>query len=386
MAAEQKQNNTTTDRRGFLKVSATVGASLIAAPGFSNAKAGGVTGSRHHVAAPEKINKNRTLGSGKYSMQVSALGLGCMGMSYHRGHIPDRKVSISLIRKAVELGVNLFDTAEVYGPFTNEELVGEALAPLRKDVMISTKFGFNIEDGKMAGLNSRPEHVREVVGQSLKRLKTDYIDLLYQHRVDPNVPIEDVAGTVKELIKEGKVRRFGLSEASAETIRKAHAVQPLTVVQSEYSLMWDKPEDSVFPALEELGVGFIPYSPLCRGYLSGMLNEQTKFYAANDNRAGLPRFTSESMKLNRPIIEALIDFGHQRGLTPSQVALTWLLARKPWIVPIPGTTKLAHLQENLMTADIQFGPEELRELDAAMSGITIHGDRYTGEEQKRVER
>jgi aryl-alcohol dehydrogenase-like predicted oxidoreductase len=257
---------------------------------------------------------------------------------------------------------------------------------MRKQVFISTKFGFNILDGKMAGVNSKPEHIRQVVEQSLKRLRTDYVDLLYQHRVDPNVPIEDVAGTVEALIKEGKVKHFGLSEASAETIRKAHVVQPLTVVQSEYSLMWKKPEESVLPLLEELGIGFIPYSPLCRGFLTGMLNEQTKFYAANDNRAGLPRFTSESMKLNRPIVEALIDFGHQRGMTPSQVALTWLLAKKPWIVPIPGTTKLAHLQENLMTADLQFSAEELRELEDAISKITIHGDRYTGEEQKRVER
>ena len=231
-----------------------------------------------------------------------------------------------------------------------------------------------------------PEHILQVVEQSLKRLRTDYIDLLYQHRVDPNVPIEDVAGTVKDLIKEGKVRRFGLSEAAGQTIRKAHAVQPLTVVQSEYSLMWKKPEEGVLPAIEELGIGFIPYSPLCRGYLTGMLNEQTKFYAANDNRAGLPRFAPEAMKLNRPIVDALIDFGHPRGLTPAQVALAWLLAKRPWIVPIPGTTKLAHLQENLMTADVQLVPEELRDLDSVVSTITIHGDRYTAEEQRRVER
>lgn len=373
------------DRRGFLKTGAALGASLIAAPGFGNTKSGDVPSTPHYVAAPDKITKHRTLGSGKYSMDVSALGLGCMGMSYHRGHIPDRKVSIALIRKAFELGVNLFDTAEVYGPFTNEELVGEALTPFRKDIFISTKFGFNIENGTMAGLNSRPDHIRKVVEQSLKRLRTDYIDLLYQHRVDPNVPIEDVAGTVKDLIKEGKARRFGLSEASAQIIRKAHAVQPVTVVQSEYSLMWKKPEESVLPALEELGIGFIPFSPLCRGYLSGMLNEQTKFYAPNDNRASLPHFTSESMKLNRPIIESLIHFGHLRGLTPSQVALTWLLAKKPWIVPIPGTTKLAHLNENLATADLQFTPEEWQELDNAISKITIYGDRYTGVEQQRVQ-
>ncbi|QJW89576.1 aldo/keto reductase [Spirosoma taeanense] len=319
-------------------------------------------------------------------MEVSSLGLGCMGMSYHRGRIPDRKVSIALIRKAVDEGVTLFDTAEVYGPFVNEELVGEALAPMRKRVMVSTKFGFNIQDGKIAGLNSRPEYIRAVVNQSLKRLRTDYIDLLYQHRVDPNVPIEDVAGTVKDLIQEGKVRRFGLSEASVQTIRKAHAVHPVTVVQSEYSLMWRKPEESVLPALEELGIGFIPYSPLCRGYLAGMLNEQTKFYAANDNRAGLPRYTPEALKLNRPIVDALVDFGISRGMTPAQVALAWLLAQKPWIIPIPGTTKAAHLGENLAVADLQIASEELQELGNVIAKIPIHGDRYTAEEQRRVEK
>lgn len=371
-------------RRSFLKLGTTLGAALFASPVLS--KSSELSSNTNTASPTAAITKHRTLGSGKMAMEVSALGLGCMGMSYHRGHVPDRKVAIAMIRKAVELGVTLFDTAEVYGPFTNEDLVGEALAPTRKEIMISTKFGFNIQDGKMAGLNSSPDHIREVVNQSLKRLRTDYIDLLYQHRVDPNVPIEDVAGTVATLIKEGKVKRFGLSEASAETIRKAHAVQPLTVVQSEYSLIWKKPEESAFAALEELGIGFIPFSPLCRGYLTGMLNEQTKFYAANDNRAGLPRFTPESMKMNRPIVQALIDFGHTRGLTPSQVALTWLLAKKPWIVPIPGTTKLAHLQENIVTADLQFAPEEIRELDNTISKITIYGDRYTGEEQKRVER
>ncbi len=378
------QKSNPLERRGFLKLGATMGAALIAAPAFSKSEE--TNNTSREVSAQPVITKHRTLGSGKYAMEVSALGLGCMGMSYHRGHIPDRKVSIALIRKAKELGVTLFDTAEVYGPLTNEDLVGEALAPIRKEVMISTKFGFNIENGKMAGLNSQPQHIRDVVEQSLKRLRTDYIDLLYQHRVDPNVPIEDVAGTVAALIKEGKVKRFGLSEASADTIRKAHAVQPITVVQSEYSLMWKKPEESVLPACEELGIGFIPFSPMCRGFLTGMLNEQTKFYAPNDNRAGLPRFTAESMKLNRPIVEALIDFGHVRGLTPTQVALAWLLAKKPWIVPIPGTTKLAHLNENLACADLQFTPEKIRELDSAVSKITIYGDRYTGVEQQRVEK
>jgi aryl-alcohol dehydrogenase-like predicted oxidoreductase len=374
------------DRRSFLKVGATLGTALIATPAFGAIKYDELATTGHNVSTPSRLTKHRTLGSGKYSMEVSALGLGCMGMSYHRGRVPDRKVAIALIRKAVELGVTFFDTAEVYGPFVNEELVGEALAPLRKEVFISTKFGFNIQDGRMAGLNSRPGHIRQVAEQSLKRLKVEYIDLLYQHRVDPNVPIEDVAGTVKDLIKEGKVRRFGLSEAGAETIRRAHAVQPLTAVQSEYSLMWKNPEDRVLPLLEELGIGFVPYSPLCRGYLTGTLNEQTKFYAANDNRAGLPRFTAEAMKLNRPIVDALNDFGHPKGLTSAQIALAWLLVQKPWVVPIPGTTKLAHLQENLLSLDLQIAPEEFRDLGSAISKIKIHGDRYTGEEQRRVER
>jgi aryl-alcohol dehydrogenase-like predicted oxidoreductase len=371
-------------RRSFLKAGATLGAALLAAPAFSNDLAGQAAIRKHQNTGQTDITKRRRLGSGKHSLEVSALGLGCMGMSYHRGRVPDRKVSIALIRKAAELGVTLFDTAEVYGPYINEELVGEALAPLRKEVLITTKFGFNIQNGKMAGLNGRPEHIRKVAEESLKRLRIETIDLFYQHRVDPKVPIEEVAGTVKDLIQEGKVKNFGLSEVSAQTIRRAHAVQPLTAVQSEYSLMWKLPEKEVLAVCEELGIGFVPYSPLCRGYLTGTLNEQTKFYAANDNRAGLPRYTPEAMKANRPVIDALIDFGHPRGLTPAQVALTWLLAQKPWIVPIPGTTKLAHLQENLGAADLQFTAEELRNLDSAVSKIKIHGDRYTEAEQNRV--
>ena len=370
------------DRRNFLKAGATLGAAFIGAPALNHAMAGQSLDSKHGQTS---INKFRTLGTGKHSLKVSALGLGCMGMSYHRGKVPDRKVSIALIRKAVELGVTLFDTAEVYGPYVNEELVGEALAPFRKKVLITTKFGFNIQDGKMAGLNGRPEQIRKVAEQSLKRLKIETIDLFYQHRQDPQVPIEDIAGTVKDLIREGKVRNFGLSEVNVQTIRRAHAVQQLTAVQSEYSLMWKLPENEVLKVCEELGIGFVPYSPLCRGYLTGLLNEQTKFNAAIDNRAGLPRFTPEAMKANRPLIEVLIDFGHQRGLTPSQVALTWLLAKKPWIVPIPGTTKQAHLNENLATADLQFTAEELNELETAVSKIRIFGDRYTEAEQKRVQ-
>lgn len=365
-----------TNRRNFLKAGTSLGAALMAGPVFNPALAG--------QKGQTTIRKYRTLGTGKHSLKVSALGLGCMGMSYHRGRVPDKKISVELIHKAAEQGVTLFDTAEVYGPYVNEELVGEAIAPIRKDIFITSKFGFNIQDGKIAGLNSRPEQIRKVAEQSLKRLKIETLDLFYQHRMDPNVPIEDVAGAVKDLIREGKVRNFGLCEVNAQTIRKAHAVQPLTAIQSEYSLMWLLPEKEVLSACEELGIGFVPYSPLCRGYLTGLLNEQTKFFAANDNRAGLPRFTPEAMKANRPLIEILIDFGHPRGLTPSQVALTWLLTKKPWIVPIPGTTKQAHLLENLATADLHFSADEIRELDNAVSKIKIFGDRYTEVEQKRV--
>lgn len=291
---------------------------------------------------------------------------------------------IGLIRKAVEMGVTLFDTAEVYGPFINEELVGEALAPLRKDILICSKFGFNIQNGQMAGLNSKPDHIRSVVEQSLKRLRTDHIDLLYQHRVDPNVPIEDVAGTVKDLIKEGKVRNFGLSEANAQTIRKAHAVQALTAIQSEYSLMWRNPEQEILKVCEELGIGFVPYSPLCRGFLSGFINERTKYNPANDNRPTLPRYQPDAIKANWVMIDLLTEFGNQRGLTAAQVSLAWLLAQKPWIVPIPGTTKLAHLQENLLSADFEFSDEELKKITAAVANIKIAGDRYTGQSAEQI--
>ena len=372
------------DRRNFLKAGATLSASLFATPAFSitpsqsNATANGtIKGGKANV-------KHRTLGSGKHSLEVSAIGLGCMGMSYHRSFVPDKKSMIALIRKAVDMGVTLFDTAEVYGPYVNEELVGEALAPLRKEIILCTKFGFNIQNGQMAGLNSRPDHIRSVVEQSLKRLKTDHIDLLYQHRVDPQVPIEEVAGTVKDLINEGKVRRFGLSEAGVENIRKAHAVQPLTALQSEYSLMWRKPEEDVFKVCEELCIGFVPYSPLCRGYLSGLINERTKFIAANDNRATLPRYTPEAIKANWVLIDVLTEFGNHRGYTAAQVALAFLLAQKPWIVPIPGTTKPAHLQENLWSADIEFTPDELKGMTEALSKITVVGDRYTGQSAQQV--
>ncbi|MHC2990490.1 hypothetical protein OB13_02340 [Pontibacter sp. HJ8] len=330
------------------------------------------------------MDKRRTLGSGKHSLEVSALGLGCMGMSYHRSFIPDKKVSIAVLRQAVEMGVNFFDTAEAYGPFTNEELVGEALAPVRKDILLCSKFGFNIQNGQLAGLNSKPDHIRKVVEQSLTRLKTDHIDLLYQHRVDPDVPIEDVAGTVKDLIKEGKVKHFGLSEANAQTIRKAHAVQPLTALQSEYSLMTRQPEQDVIKVCDELGIGFVPYSPLSRGFLSGFIHERTKFNPENDNRPSLPRYQPNAIKANWAMIDALTAFGNPRGLTAAQVALAWLLAQKPWIVPIPGTTKLANLQENLWSADFAFTANELKIFTEAVSQIKIVGDRYTGQSAKQV--
>jgi aryl-alcohol dehydrogenase-like predicted oxidoreductase len=321
---------------------------------------------------------------GNSGLEVSALGLGCMGMSYHRGPAPDRNAMIALIRQAVELGVTFFDTAEVYGPFINEELLGEALSPFRNDVAIATKFGFDFEDGKSAGLNSRPEHIRRVVEESLKRLRSESIDLFYQHRADPDVPIEDVAGTVKDLIRHGKVKHFGLCEVGAETIRRAHAVQPVTAVQSEYSLMWREPEANILPTLEELGIGFVPYSPLGRGYLSGALNENTRFDGSNDNRATLPRFTPEAMKANQVLVDLLNQFGQRKGATTSQIALAWVLAQKLWIVPIPGTTKLARLEENLKSADFEFTPEELRDLDRAVSKIKLYGDRYPAEQTKLV--
>jgi aryl-alcohol dehydrogenase-like predicted oxidoreductase len=280
--------------------------------------------------------------------------------------------------------VTLFDTAEVYGPYVNEELVGEALAPIRKNILVCSKFGFNIQNGEMAGLNSKPDHIRKVVGESLRRLKTNHIDLLYQHRVDPQIPIEDVAGTVKDLIAQGKVRRFGLSEANAATIRKAHAVQPLTAVQSEYSLMWRAPETSVLKVCEELGIGFVPYSPLCRGYLAGFINERTKFNPRNDNRPALPRYQPDAIKANWAMIDLLTEFGNQRGLTAAQVALAWLQAQKPWVVPIPGTTKLAHLHENLLSAEFRFSSSELEALSLAASKVKIAGDRYTGQSARKV--
>jgi len=317
--------------------------------------------------------KQRTLG--KSNLEVSALGLGCMSMSYGYGPAGDKKEMIALLRFAVERGVTLFDTAESYGPFTNEELVGEALAPVRDHVVIATKFGFKLESGQIRGLDSRPAHIREVAEASLKRLRVETIDLFYQHRVDPDVPIEDVAGTVKDLIREGKVRHFGMSEAGAKTIRRAHAVQPVTALQSEYSLWWREPETTTFPTLEELGIGFVPFSPLGRGFLTGTLDDGKPFDAA-DFRSGLPRFTPENRKANRAFVDRMAVIAARKQATPAQLALAWLLAQKPWIVPIPGTTKRHRLEENIGAASLTLAPDELREIDAAASQVTVHGDRY----------
>ena len=312
---------------------------------------------------------------GNSGLEVSAIGLGCMGMNHHRGPAPDRTEMIALIRAAVERGVTFFDTAEIYGPFTNEELVGEALQPFRKGAVIATKFGFDLGPGGSGGLNSRPQRIRQVAEDSLKRLRVDAIDLFYQHRVDPDVPIEDVAGAVKDLIAEGKVKHFGLSEPGPGTIRRAHAVQPVAAVQSEYSLWWRLPEADVLPACEELGIGFVPYSPLGRGFLTGKIDETTAF-GSNDNRSTLPRFTPEARKANRPVVDLLEKLGDEKHATPAQIALAWLLAQKPWVVPIPGTTRLSRIVENVAAASIELTPDDLRSVDAAASQITVAGDRY----------
>jgi aryl-alcohol dehydrogenase-like predicted oxidoreductase len=316
---------------------------------------------------------------GNSNLEVSALGLGCMGMSFSYGPPKDKQEMISLLRTAVERGVTFFDTAEVYGPYTNEELVGEALAPFRKQVVIATKFGFDLSGADnrpgAAGLNSRPEHIKQAAEGSLKRLKLDTIDLLYQHRVDPNVPIEDVAGAVKELIQAGKVKHFGLSEAGVQTIRRAHAVQPVTALQSEYSLWWRRPEEEVIPTLEELGIGFVPYSPLGKGFLTGKIDEKTTF-DNSDFRSTLPRFTPEAMKANQTLIDLLSSIAERKKATPAQIALAWLLAQKPWIVPIPGTTKLHRLDENIGAVSMELTPDDLRDINDAAAKITVQGARY----------
>jgi aryl-alcohol dehydrogenase-like predicted oxidoreductase len=324
---------------------------------------------------------------GKSNLEVSALGLGCMGLSYGYGPAVDKKEGISLIRSAVERGVTFFDTAEVYGPFTNEELVGEALAPFRDQVVIATKFGFKIDTntGKQAGLDSRPERIKEVAEASLKRLKTDTIDLFYQHRVDPEVPIEDVAGAVKDLIQQGKVKHFGLSEAGVQTIRRAHAVQPVAALQSEYSLWFREPEAEVIPTLEEIGIGFIPFSPLGKGFLTGKINENTQF-DSGDFRNIVPRFTAEARKANQSVVDLLGKLAEKKKATPAQIALAWLLAQKPWIVPIPGTTKLARLEENIGAVSVNLTTDDLREIETAVSQIKVQGARYPESLQKMVGR
>lgn len=322
---------------------------------------------------------------GASGLEVSALGFGCMGLSFGYGPAVDKQDGIKVIRAAVDLGVTFFDTAEVYGPFTNEELVGEALAPVRDGVVIATKFGFKIESGKQAGLDSRPEHVREVAEASLKRLKTDRIDLFYQHRVDPNVPNEDVAGAVKELIRQGKVKHFGLSEAGVQVIRRAHAVQPITALQSEYSLWWREPEEEIIPTLEELGIGFVPFSPLGKGYLTGKMDENTKF-DSTDFRNTVPRFSPENRKANQALVELLGRIAERKKATPAQIALAWLLAQKPWIVPIPGTTKLHRLKENVAAVDVDLTGDDLGEIKTAASQITVQGARYSEAAQRMINR
>jgi len=326
--------------------------------------------------------KKRTLGNS--GLEVSALGLGCMGLNFSYPPFPEKKEIISLIRSAVERGVTFFDTAEAYGPYTNEELVGEALAPVRSQVVIATKFGFNFgPKGEQTGQNSQPKHIREVAEASLKRLKIDAIDLFYQHRVDTSVPIEDVAGTVKDLIREGKVKHFGLSEAGVQTIRRAHAVQSVTALQSEYSLWFRRPEEEVIPTLEELGIGFVPFSPLGKGFLTGKIDENTKF-DSSDFRSVVPRFTPEARKANETLVELLRAIAQRKKATPAQIALAWLLAQKPWIVPIPGTKKLERLEENIGAAEVELTADDLREIEAAASTIKIQGARYPEQLEKRT--
>jgi aryl-alcohol dehydrogenase-like predicted oxidoreductase len=348
----------------------------------------------HNVAIEEQRHSQKKQGGtmqkrklGKSNLEVSAMGLGCMGMSYAYGPAMDKQAGISLIRAAVERGVTFFDTAESYGPFTNEELVGEALAPFRDQVVIATKFGFKFDPNtrKQTGVDSRPEHIKEVAEASLKRLRTDVIDLLYQHRVDPEVPIEEVAGAVKDLIQQGKVKHFGLSEAGVQTIRRAHKVQPVTALQTEYSLWSREPEREVIPTVEELGIGFVAYSPLGRGFLTGKISEDTKF-EQGDFRNIAPRFSEENRRANQAVVDLIGRFAQQKKATPAQIALAWLLAQKPWIVPIPGTTKLHRLEENLRAADLELTPEDLSELDMAASKIPVQGDRYPEALQKMVGR
>jgi len=322
---------------------------------------------------------------GKSNLEVSAIGFGCMGLSFGFGPAVDKQDGIGVIRAAVERGVTFFDTAEVYGPFANEELVGEALAPFRGKVAIATKFGFKIIEGKQSGLDSRPEHIKQVADASLKRLKTDVIDLFYQHRVDPNVPIEDVAGAVKDLIRQGKVKHFGLSEAGVQVIRRAHKVQPVTALQSEYSLWWREPEAEILPTLEELGIGFVPFSPLGKGFLTGAINQETQF-SDTDFRKVVPRFSSENRKANQALVDLLARFARQKNVTPAQMAIAWILAQKSWMVPIPGTTKIHRLEENLGAVNVELTPEDLFEIDSAASKVQVQGERYPESAQRMINR
>ncbi len=322
---------------------------------------------------------------GNSDLEVSALGYGCMGLSHGYGPPVDRQDAIRVIRAAVERGVTLFDTAQVYGPFTNEEVVGEALAPFRDQVVIATKFGWQFQDGESVGLNSRPEYIRKLTEDSLRRLRVEAIDLYYQHRVDPEVPMEDVAGTVQDLIAEGKVKHFGLSEAGVENIRRAHAVQPVTALQSEYSLWWREPEEEILPTLEDLGIGFVPFSPLGRGFLTGKIDETTTF-ADSDFRNTVPRFSEENRKANQDLVDLLARVAERKKATPAQIALAWLLSRRPWIVPIPGTTKLHRLEENLGAAEVHLTPEDLDEINAGAERTTIHGHRYSESAERMVDR
>ena len=377
----QTENKNLLMRRGFLKAATLLGLGTVAA--------GTVKGYTATSQSPEKnkgigtiLTRKRTLGSRKNPLEVSAIQLGCMGMTNGRGVHPDRKSMIKLIRDAADRGCDFFDTAEIYGPYVNEELVGEALAPIRNQVAISTKFGFDIEGPNV--MNSRPEQIRKVADQSLKRLKTDRIDLFFQHRVDPNVPIEEVAGAVKDLIQEGKVLHFGLSEAGAETIRRAHAVCPVTAVQSEYSFMTRLPEDFIFSTLQELEIGFVAYSPLCRGLLGGSLTEYSDL-KTNDGRGGWPRFQPEALRANLRITEALNEFGKTRGMTSSQICLAWMLSKYPFIVALPGTTKLSHLEEDLRAAEFTLTAAEINEIESKIEKIGVVGDRYDALQQSRVE-
>ena len=377
-------------RRNLLTLGATLGAAMTLPPSVASAAAVAQAGAAPRASGDPDlpvIEDKRTLGTGRFAMPVSALGFGVMGMDHDRGPHPDRAAMIALLHQAVDRGVTLFDTAEVYGPFTNEKLAGDGLYPYRNKVNVTTKFGWRFENGKQVPgqLDSRPENIRRVAERSLRSLRVDAIDMFYQHRVDPAVPIEDVAGTVGDLIREGKVKRFGLSEAGAQTIRRAHAVQPVTAVQSEYHMMWREPETKIFPTLEELGIGFVPYSPINRAFLTGAITEYNRFATGNDNRKDSPRFTPEAIRANLRIVEVLNSFGRTRGVTAAQVALAWTMAKKPWIVSIPGTTKLAHLDENLRAADLKLTPTEVSELDAAIARIGVVGDRYAPAQQKFID-